>query len=106
MADKTYSDSSVLVEPEADMRDIELNVSDRCDVCGAQARAIVFTDRSDDDKKLYFCAHHFFKHEKNFYAADYRIHDETTNLYGKARNGMKEHQAKTVQAINSAVNGD
>lgn len=106
MTDKTYSDNSVLVEPEADMRDVELKVADRCDVCGAQARAIVFTDRSDDDKKLYFCAHHFFEHEKNFYAAGYRIHDETTNLYGKVRNGMKEHQTRTAQAIKSSINDE
>jgi hypothetical protein len=49
-----------------------LKVSDRCDRCNAQARVLVKGLQGE----LYFCSHHFNKHEEKLSSWSYEIVDE------------------------------
>lgn len=50
-----------------------LTVKDRCDRCNAQAWVLV----KGMSGELYFCSHHFTKHEESLYDWAYDIIDET-----------------------------
>lgn len=50
----------------------QLKVEDRCDRCGAQAFVII----KGVNGELYFCGHHFSKHEKALASYAYEIVDE------------------------------
>lgn len=49
-----------------------LTALDRCDRCGAQAFVIV----KGLEGELFFCGHHFTKHEEALYNWAYEIEDE------------------------------
>lgn len=57
---------------EAVKQERQLKVEDRCDRCGAQAFVIV----RGVNGELYFCGHHFSKHEKALDRYAYEIVDE------------------------------
>jgi ribosomal protein L37E len=54
------------------IKDRKLNVSDRCDRCGAQAFVIVKMVAGE----LYFCGHHFNKHNQALNKVSFEIIDE------------------------------
>lgn len=56
----------------AELVERELNNSDRCDSCSAQAFVLVKLISGE----LMFCAHHFSKHEKTLRKNSYEIVDE------------------------------
>lgn len=53
-----------------------LNVSDRCDACGAQAFFLVELKAGE----LTFCRHHFSKHEESLLAIAIDVYDESSAL--------------------------
>ena len=57
----------------------ELNVSDRCDSCGAQA--FVITEFTSGD--LFFCGHHFNKFEKKIAKTAINIVDSRKTINAK-----------------------
>jgi hypothetical protein len=58
-------------EPEGVM-----NANDRCDACQAQAYYLVKMLEGE----LYFCRHHFLKHEETLNKISYEIIDESIKL--------------------------
>lgn len=56
-----------------------INVSDRCDRCGGQAFFWVNGVSGD----LFFCRHHFLKHEDAIRAYAFEVIDETYKLNDK-----------------------
>lgn len=61
-----------------------INIADRCDRCGAQAFVLAKLVAGE----LYFCGHHFAKHEKDIREASFEIIDE--------RNYINERSASSV----------
>lgn len=57
-----------------------LKVSDRCDRCQAQA----FVKVSGTSGELYFCGHHFRKHEEALTKYAYEIIDERDSINDKS----------------------
>jgi len=57
----------------------KLLVSDRCDRCGAQAFVLVKMVAGE----LYFCSHHFNKHEKALDSMAFEIIDERWSINEK-----------------------
>lgn len=53
-----------------------LNVSDRCDACGAQAFFLVELKTGE----LTFCRHHFSKHEESLLEIAIDVYDESDAL--------------------------
>ena len=53
-----------------------LQIADRCDSCGAQAFVLV----KGMSGELYFCGHHFAKHEDALNKFAYEIVDERDSL--------------------------
>ncbi len=53
-----------------------LQVTDRCDRC--QSQALVWVNGVNGD--LYFCRHHFLKHEESLRQYAFEIIDETYKL--------------------------
>jgi hypothetical protein len=58
-----------------------LQLSDRCDSCGAQAFVAVQLDGTAAE--LLFCGHHYRRHETALAAAGARIHDERSRINEK-----------------------
>ena len=56
----------------------QLNASDRCDSCGAQAYVRVTMPAGGE---FLFCAHHAAKHRDKLTALGADWHDETAKLY-------------------------
>jgi hypothetical protein len=54
-----------------------IQVTDRCDRC--QSQALVWVNGVSGD--LYFCRHHFLKHEEGLRQYAFEIIDETYKLY-------------------------
>jgi len=59
----------------------QLNISDRCDRCNAQA----FVIAKGVNGELYFCGHHFTKHEEMLYNWAYEIVDERDYINQKSQ---------------------
>ena len=59
-----------------------LNVSDRCDRCGAQAFVRVYLDQ---ESTLQFCAHHFREHEVKLRGVAIDIQDESESIDQEAQ---------------------
>lgn len=57
-----------------------INASDRCDRCGSQAFYWINGVTGD----LYFCRHHFLKHEEAIRSYAFEIIDETHKLNEKS----------------------
>lgn len=57
-----------------------LTAKDRCDRCNAQAWVLV----KGIVGELYFCSHHFTKHEEALYDWEYDIVDETEFINKKS----------------------
>ena len=55
----------------------QLNVSDRCDRCGAQAFVRVTLDGGST---LLFCGHHFKEHEVRLRAVAIEVEDSTNSI--------------------------
>lgn len=62
----------MLTEEVSEAKQRKLNTSDRCDRCGAEA----FVYALGMDGELYFCAHHFNKHESAIRSFAIEITDE------------------------------
>lgn len=56
--------------------DRQLKVEDRCDRCGSQAFVIVKGIAGE----LFFCGHHYSKHEKSLVKYSYEIIDERQHI--------------------------
>lgn len=68
------------VEPEAEINEVqELNASDRCDVCGAQAYIRVALATGE----LIFCSHHGNEKKPQLEAIAISWHDETEKLLAR-----------------------
>jgi hypothetical protein len=65
---------------ESKEEEISLNVSDRCDACGAQAFVYV----KGISGELYFCGHHFAKNEEKLRSWSFTITDKRDTINKKS----------------------
>jgi hypothetical protein len=65
----------------AELKERKLLVSDRCDRCGSQAFVLV----KGVNGELYFCGHHYQKHEKSLVAYAFEIIDERWSINEKSQ---------------------
>jgi hypothetical protein len=74
--------------PAAPRRPHRLKISDRCDACGARAYVAAEVNGTD----LFFCAHHFARHEDHVRAAAAELLDERWQLEESERRRTEIHQ--------------
>jgi hypothetical protein len=65
----------------SEVKEKKLLIADRCDRCGSQAFVLV----KGVNGELYFCGHHYQKHEKSLESYAFEIIDERWSINEKSQ---------------------